>query len=258
MREGGKQFMLPGFRFLCAAIVLSISLLIFGLGAAALLRAAHEEFASIPSLRPPPGAIFPQREDAGATLAMLREDRSVVDEKAAEPPIADRLQDQLAIIPAPAEVEKPVAELDKVAALDTATPPENAQPPEAPISEAATPETPIQAETQVGADAPSAETKVAAVAEMTPAGFNESAVTMPDQASAPIDESTRIAKTRIATLGGPPVTIRTQTPSKIAPAVKKHAQARRIVKRRLIAQRARVSHPAPQVPADPFGQPFGR
>jgi len=31
--------MLPGFRFLFAAIVLSISMLIFGLGAAALLRA---------------------------------------------------------------------------------------------------------------------------------------------------------------------------------------------------------------------------
>ena len=41
--------MLPGFRFLFAAIVLSMSILVFGLGAAALLRAAHEEFASNPS-----------------------------------------------------------------------------------------------------------------------------------------------------------------------------------------------------------------
>ena len=38
--------MLPGFRFLVAAIVFSLSILIFGLGAAALLRAAHEQFAS--------------------------------------------------------------------------------------------------------------------------------------------------------------------------------------------------------------------
>ena len=38
--------MLPGFRFLFAAIVLSMSVLVFGLGAAALLRAAHEEVAS--------------------------------------------------------------------------------------------------------------------------------------------------------------------------------------------------------------------
>ena len=46
--------MLPGFRFLFAAIVLSMSILVFGLGAAALLRAAHEEFASTPSWRAAP------------------------------------------------------------------------------------------------------------------------------------------------------------------------------------------------------------
>jgi hypothetical protein len=38
--------LLPGFRFLFAAIVLAMSMLIVGLGAAALLP-AHEEFASI-------------------------------------------------------------------------------------------------------------------------------------------------------------------------------------------------------------------
>jgi hypothetical protein len=254
VREGGKQFMLPGFRFLCAAIVLSTSLLIFGLGAAALLRAAHEEFASMPSRRAPPEVMFVQRDDAGPTLAMLRVEPTVVNEKAAEPPIADRVLDQPAIIPAPTEVEKPVAEPDKAAALDTVTPVENAQPSEAPTSEAAAPETPIQAETQAEADAPSAETKVAAVAEMTPAASNESAVTMPDQVTAPIDESTRIAETRIATLGGPPVTIETQTPSKIAPAViRKSAQAKRLAKRRKVAPRARLARPAPQRPATPFG-----
>ena len=46
--------MLPGFRFLFAAIVLSMSMMVFGLGAAALLRAAHEEFASNPSLHTTP------------------------------------------------------------------------------------------------------------------------------------------------------------------------------------------------------------
>jgi hypothetical protein len=257
VREGGKQFMLPGFRFLCAAIVLSISLLIFGLGAAALLRAAHEEFASIPSRRAPPEVMFVQRDDAGPTLAVLRVEPTVVDEKAAEPPVADRVQDQPAITPAPTEADQPVAEPDKVAALDRATPVENAQPSEVPTSEAAAAEIPIQAETQAQADPPSAEPKDAAIAEMTPAASNENAVTMPDQASAPIDERTRIAQTRIATLGGPPVSIGTQTPSKIAPAVKKHAQARGIVKRRRIAP-ARVTQQAPQVPADPFARPFGR
>ena len=65
--------MLPGFRFLFAAIVLSMSVLVFGLGAAALLRAAHEEFASIPSRRAPPEPVFAQQnEPPMPTLALLR------------------------------------------------------------------------------------------------------------------------------------------------------------------------------------------
>ena len=69
--------MLPGFRFLFAAIVLSMSILVFGLGAAALLRAAHEEFASTPSWRVAPEPKFAQRnqtpdEPPVPVLAMLR------------------------------------------------------------------------------------------------------------------------------------------------------------------------------------------
>ena len=57
--QGGTCLsMLPGFRFLFAAIVLSMSILVFGLGAAALLRAAHEQFASNPSWRAAPEAMF--------------------------------------------------------------------------------------------------------------------------------------------------------------------------------------------------------
>src|SRR5260370_25265373 len=64
--------MLRGFRFLFAAIILSISILIFGLGAAALLRAAHEEFASNPSWRAPPETVFAQlSEPAKPMLATL-------------------------------------------------------------------------------------------------------------------------------------------------------------------------------------------
>jgi hypothetical protein len=248
--------MLPGFRFLFAAIVLSTSMLVFGLGAAALLRAAHEEFASIPSRRAPPETLFAQRDDAGPTLAMLRAEPSAADEKAIDPPLTDHVQDQPAMVSTPAESEKPAAEPDKIAALtDTATPPENSPPSEAANPEAAA-ETPIHAETPAQADAPSsgAETKVAVIAEIAPTVPNESAVTTPDQASAPVEESTRIAETRIATLGGPPVTIETQTPSKIAPAVvRKSAQAKRVTKRRKIAPRARLARPAPQRLANPFG-----
>ena len=73
--------MLPGFRFLFTAIVLSMSVLIFGLGAAALLRAAHEEFANLPSRRATPEPMFARlSDDQPPTLALLR----------VEPPVADK------------------------------------------------------------------------------------------------------------------------------------------------------------------------
>ena len=58
--------MLPGFRFLLAAIVLSMSILIFGLGAAALLRAAHEEVAGVPTRRVMPEPVFTQHVETPA------------------------------------------------------------------------------------------------------------------------------------------------------------------------------------------------
>ena len=67
--------MLPGFRFLFTAIVLSMSILVFGLGAAALLRAAHEEFANLPSRRAPPEPVFARLNDEPTpSLALLRVD----------------------------------------------------------------------------------------------------------------------------------------------------------------------------------------
>ena len=63
--------MLPGIRFLLAAILLSVSIVVFGLGAAALLRAAHEDFASNPSWRVTPETRFAQQNDM-PTLALLR------------------------------------------------------------------------------------------------------------------------------------------------------------------------------------------
>lgn len=70
--------MLPGFRILFATTVLAISILVFGLGAAALLRAAHEEFASLPAWRlaqqPVLTPFTPQvpRIEATPVLALLR------------------------------------------------------------------------------------------------------------------------------------------------------------------------------------------
>ncbi|MBN9008198.1 MAG: hypothetical protein J0H40_22655 [Rhizobiales bacterium] len=70
--------MLPGFRFLFIAVVLSVSMLVFGLGAAALLRATHEEFASLP-LQQIPEVVFATREDTAPTLAMLQVDTPTAD-----------------------------------------------------------------------------------------------------------------------------------------------------------------------------------
>jgi hypothetical protein len=251
--------MLPGLRFLLAAIVLSISMLVFGLGAAALLRGAHEEIASIPSRRAPPEAMFAQRGQAEPTLAMVRIETPEADRKAATMMTSDNLQDQPAIDSVPPEPAEPAAEPDRIAGLtDAAMPLENSPPSEAPNREASTSEIPVQAEMPAQADAPSpaAETKLAAIAEVTAA--DQAIVTASNPPAAPIDDSTRIAQTRIATLGGPPVIIEPTTPSKIAPAVvKKSVQAKRVVKRRRIAQRARVTQQALQRPADPFAEPLG-
>jgi hypothetical protein len=246
--------MLPGFRFLFAATVLTISMLIFGLGAAALLRAAHEEFASIPSRRTLPEVMFTQQGDDRPMLAILRVEPSA-DDKIPSLPATDNVQiaapmEQSAKPSAAPEPER-AAEPDKIAALtDAASPAENSSP-EAAKPEASIPEHPIEAEAPAPTDAPSPaiETKVVAIAE-TP-------IAAPEQASVPLDDSIRIAQTRIATLGGPPVTIETQTPAKRAPAVVKK-QAKQPIKRRKIAARPRVTLQAAQKPADPFAQPIGR
>lgn len=64
--------MLPGFRFLFATVVLSLSVLIFGLGAAALLRSAHEEFVGVPSWRAAQQPLMPAMDAGKPSLALLR------------------------------------------------------------------------------------------------------------------------------------------------------------------------------------------
>jgi hypothetical protein len=251
--------MLPGFRFLLAATVLSISMLIFGLGAAALLRAAHEEFASIPSRRALPEVMFTQQSEDRATLAILRVEPSA-DEQIPGLPATDNVQsaapvEQSAITSAASEPETHATDPDKIAALTGVASPAENSPPEIAKPETSMPEHPIQTETPAQSDAPSSttETKIAAIAD-TPVAPNPIAMTAPDQAAAAVEDSAKIAETKIATLGGPPVSIETPTPSKLVTAVvRKSAPARRVAKRRKIAPRARLALPAPQRPANPFG-----
>ncbi|WP_375411518.1 hypothetical protein [uncultured Bradyrhizobium sp.] len=196
-----------------------------------------------------------------ATLAILRAGEPAPDEAMVNAPETDDVQhvapEQAAIVATPPEPEKPALESDRITALtDVEAPAENPSSPEMPTTEAFTPDIPVQAD----APSPAGETTVAAIAEITPIAPSRAAVTTPDQPTAPADASTRIAETKIATLGGPPVAIDkpSSAPPKRAPAkVRKSAQVKPAVKRRRIVQRPRVARPmAAQQPANPFGSPW--
>ena len=146
--------MLPGFRFLFAATVLSMSVLIFGLGAAALLRAAHEEFANLPSRRVTPEPRFARFNDGPPpTLALLRVDPPVAEKPAENVPAAAVPEAGIdAEAPAGQTPDAHPAEPEKLAALQPAEPVQvEAAKPEAPAKEASV-ETPA-------APAPAAETE---------------------------------------------------------------------------------------------------
>jgi hypothetical protein len=238
--------MLPGLRFLFAAIILSMSILVFGLGAAALLRAAHEEFASNPSWHATPETMFTQQGEATRpVLAMLRIDMPAADQQTSDnAPIAAAPAEQVAATPA-----------ERIAALKVEdSPPPAVMKPEIPVEVA-----PAQSDAApAAADAPPStdETKIAAVLSSS----SETAPTAPEQTSVPALPDTDIASTRIATLGGPAITIEppviSAKPDKSV--IKKRKHARRAVQRRRIALRAGVAGQALQQPADLFAQPTGR
>jgi len=240
--------MLPGFRFLFAAIVLSMSILVFGLGAAALLRAAHEEFASTPPWHATPETIFAQQNEATRpVLAMLR-----IEPAGAEPKAADNVP--AAAAPAePAVIAATPVEPERIAALKPEDPPSpEAARPEIPLPEA--PAANEAAPTQADGPAATGETKIAAVVSAA----NEAAPAAPEPASVPVSPDTDIASTKIATLGGPPVTIETAPPAKAADAApdKKRKHARRASRRRRIALPG--AGQVPQQAAGSFAQPTTR
>jgi hypothetical protein len=281
--------MLPGFRFLFAAIVLSMSILVFGLGAAALLRAAHEEFASNPSWRAAPETMFAQPSDATRpVLAMLRFEPATVEPKAPIPaPAAVAPAEHATDIAAPAEpvpAAAAPAEADQVAALKPEeTPAPEIAKPKIAASESPAPSEAAPAQTDAPAAAgtaqiaaPDAETKTASTEQVSPPAqvlspANDTAAAAPapatsEQVSAPASPQVDAAATKIATLGGPPVSIAkpTVTAAKAAvddkpdrSAIKKRQQARRAAHRRRLAASARQAQLAPQRPAaEPFAQPL--
>jgi hypothetical protein len=228
--------MLPGFRFLFVAIMLTLSILICGLGAAALLRVAHEDFASNPSWHAAHETAFAQQGEAiGPVLAMLRVDTPTVEKSSDEVSAAAEVPEQAAVVPTPTKSEK-------VAALNPA---------DSPWSEPAKPEIPVAesparseaAPALAYAPAPADETKIAAIEQALPPA-NGAAPAASEQTSAPASPDIDAAA-KIATLGGP-LTIAAQPPGKAAAdipdqsAIKKRLQERRVAQRRRMA-RARLA-----------------
>jgi hypothetical protein len=255
--------MLPGFRFLFAAIILSMSILVFGLGAAALLRAAHEEVASNPTWRAAPEMMFAQQGDGSRpVLAMLRVEPAAMEQKAADnvPAVAAPVE-PATIVSAPAEpAASPAtpAEPERIAALK----PEASSPLEAATPEVLPAENPPQAEAApVQADTPAAagETGIASSGQAAPPAIE--AAPASEQISAAAAAEPDAGSTRIAALDSPSVAVETNPPAKAASAkpdssaVKKRLQARRAAQRRKIAARARLAQQPAQPPADPFNQP---
>jgi hypothetical protein len=229
--------MLPGFRFLFVAIMLTLSILICGLGAAALLRVAHEDFASNPSWHAAHETAFAQQGEAtGPVLAMLGVDTPTVEKSSDEVSAAAEVPEQAAVVPTPTKSEK-------VAALNPA---------DSPWSEPAKPEIPVAesparseaAPALAYAPAPADETKIAAIEQALPPA-NGAAPAASEQTSAPASPDIDAAATKIATLGGP-LTIAAQPPGKAAAdipdqsAIKKRLQERRVAQRRRMA-RARLA-----------------
>ncbi|MCK1392843.1 hypothetical protein [Bradyrhizobium sp. 1] len=240
--------MLPGFRFLLAAILLSTSILVFGLGAASLLRASHEQYVSNPSWRNgPQEQMFAQASEpapAQPVLAALRVEPAANEATPAMP-------DQIPSIGLPAVETSPeqmaAVTLEAKAQVAAIAPVPEAAPPaaEAPVAQPAKSEAapPAPADTLTPADT------TASIATKTPAPA-ATAPEVPRTATlAPASRVTDIAAARMAAL------------NELVPATTKAGSATPGSKPRAHKPKKRhriVRRPPPQQinqALDPFGQP---
>ncbi|MGM4986775.1 hypothetical protein [Tardiphaga sp. 841_E9_N1_2] len=264
--------MLPGFRFLFAAVLLTVSLVVFGLGAAALLRSAHQEFATIPTRRAPPTVFAQQPVEAPPTLAMLRVEAPVPTPEAVAPPAVPvtSAAEQVPPIAAPAELEK-IALPETAAPLST----QAAAAAEMTAPVAATPKPEVAAKSEATkveereplttvAVAPATFVEPVAAPPPEPATVPAPAaaaevVAGPQQTATLTDDDAKLSSTKIAMLGGPPVDTESVPLPKAKPAAE---PAKKIVKKRIVVKKRRVAArpmaaAAPQ-PTDPFGLPVAR
>lgn len=250
--------MLPGFRFLFAAILLSTSILVFGLGAAALLRASHEQYANNPSwLNGPQEQRFAQAaEPAQPVLAVLRAEPEVTAEP--EPSLRDRVP----------TIGLPVSEPEQVAALTTevdvqtqvAAPPAEAVAVE-PAQAETTPEPTAPADTLTPADT------TASIPDTKPAAVATAGEPPPVDPSAALAASAlEVASAKLAALNEPATPAAKDVPAKAKPDGKADSKAdsgtsdSKATKRKAKAKKRHrvVRRPPPQQlqqQLDPFGQP---
>lgn len=257
--------MLPGFRFLFAAILLSTSILVFGLGAAALLRASHEQYVSNPSWRNGPQEQMFARasEPAQPVLAILRAEPEV----AADP--EPSLRDRVPTIGLPATEPEP----EQVAALTEADVPTQvaASPAEAAAIEPAESETtteaaaPAPADTLTPADATASilVAKLDAKPDVQPAAAAIASEPAPvDSHAAPASSAPDVASSKLAALNDPATTAVKDAPAKAKAESKPETKAddkatKRKAKAKAKKRQRVVRRPPPQQlqqQLDPFGQ----
>ncbi|WP_197087147.1 hypothetical protein [Bradyrhizobium sp. LTSP857] len=242
--------MLPGFRFLLAAILLSTSILVFGLGAAALLRATHEQYVSNPSWRNgPQEQVFAQAsEPAQPVLAALR-----AEPEATEPTLRDQVP----------TVSLPASEPEQIAAVTT----EASVPPEPQVADTAAPAAEparVEAAAPTPTDTLTPTDTTASVAEAKPAPITTAPTTTAseptpaDTSAAQVSSALDIANAKVAALNDPATTAWKDPPAKakadnVAPASQAtKPRAHRVKKHRRIVRRP----PPPVQQLDPFGQPL--
>jgi hypothetical protein len=245
--KAGTPVMLPGLRFLLIAILFSSSVSVFGLGAASLMRAAHEAFASNPSWRAPPETIFVQTNEARPpVLAMLQ----VEPPASLQPPAS--APDQ--VLP-PLQLPEPVATASAPAASSAEIPRDDEA--NAPVSGTA----PDAIDQPVVA---SVETGLQPTDLVTPFESKGLPAT-PEQSSIPAP-SPDIASTGTASLDTPSATIETPSQAKATAnktnavtdqrAAEKRLRKRRAAERRRMALGARMAQQAQQTPAVPTFEPL--
>ncbi|MGV7216926.1 hypothetical protein [Bradyrhizobium sp. UFLA05-112] len=208
--------MLPGFRFLLAAILLSTSILVFGLGAAALLRATHEQFVSNPSWRNgPQEQVFAQaNEPTQPVLAALR----------AEPlPPSTSVRDYVPTVglpeSGPEQVAAPTSEVSSGPVASAAGEPAATEAP-SPPAETPAPQS-ASAETT-----PSTSTTMPATGEPVPTPVNSPEPQQADAAStiAPSEAITEVAALAAAAPQAPPAKAKAESDASDKQAAKQRAK----------------------------------